>query len=166
MNEEAQQELTFRYQTAVIIRGSLLLMVAVYAAVMLILRQKVSVPAALEGSTTGQMLLYTFAALSAGNIVLIKVLPPILRRHREGKEPPELVEKCMQEAIVVGFLSGVIAFFGLVFGMVTGRVAESLAFMGASVVVQLATWPKKHDWELFALGISLAGKASGSQART
>lgn len=56
------------------------------------------------------------------------------------------VGKFVTETIVVGALGEAIAIYGLVFAMMTGRVGESLAFMGASVVAQLATFPKKADW--------------------
>lgn len=168
MKEQARQQVEQAFQRALITRVAMILAVAVYAAVVLIVRRTAPRAAPYEDSATGQLLLYIFTLVSALTIVLMKVLSAKLlgdsggkRSEGSGQAPlrelrgaetssaggwASQVGKFVTETIVVGALGEAIGIYGLVFAMMTGRVAESLAFMGASVVAQLATFPRKDDW--------------------
>ncbi len=147
---EAREIIRRTHRIAALVGFSVLGAMGLYLVLVELIRSKMAPFNGLYPITdlqTIRNLRYLFYGLSAGSVILTRILQSLLLRKKPGDSPEDLLNKLHRTSLIMVIMSELPALFGLLLFLIRGLYRDFYILLGISVVVLFIFFPRRRAWE-------------------
>ncbi len=144
---DQEEELRKLYKTNVIIGGTVILSMAIYAVIVEVIKAKARPFQGLAKVSNLQALRLSFYGLAILMILALRFLQPLLYKHPTTPDHKKLLMRLNTAALITYFIAQTPAILGLVLFFLCGLSRDFYIFLFISLLIELMYFPRMRHWE-------------------